>query len=562
VRPTDHDVRNHRAGGSSTWIGLAIVLAGVLTWLVHGITIGYGFHYDDYHFVHPYSRTDVLAAFHGPWDPAGIETGYFRPLTICLYAARFAAFGLNARANHVAGLALFAVAAALFGVFAGRISGSRAAGLLAIVVFVVHPGMPYSATAWITNQMHVAELAVVLAALLWWFSIRASPARWWVPLLVFQAAAFLIKEDGVMLIPVVVALHLLRKYLVERELPHVPWRFVVASVLLGGVMLLLRSRALEGTPTHHLPSLDFAWRNWTRGFSSAYRLLPARRPWQAPASWFVTLAPIAAALLWTRISQPVRFTLIAGLALGVLFLLPFAFIIKAEQLHLIAAGAALLLTGAVRGLFDACKGWRPPRAAVAAVAVAGVAAMTAVTRDITRDFEPYGPIVLNTDRMVEGWAAVPAELREFLALKRSAGAQSRPDPDPSRTVPLVAFGLYGRERSPDGRSLRWMSGPASDIYVRRGTRLLSFALRHEIGAFGEPARAWVEADGRTVVETVLNDGAWHQIDLTLRQREWVGFSNMHHVRIRIDHAWVPALVIRGSGDQRTLGLQVGEFQTR
>ena len=92
MRPTDHDVRNHRAGGSSTWIGLAIVLAGVLTWLVHGITIGYGFHYDDYHFVHPYSRTDVLAAFHGPWDPAGIETGYFRPLTICLYAARFAAF--------------------------------------------------------------------------------------------------------------------------------------------------------------------------------------------------------------------------------------------------------------------------------------------------------------------------------------------------------------------------------------------------------------------------------------------------------------------------------------
>src|SRR5205814_3428634 len=133
----------------------------LLTALVYAPTVGYGFYYDDYHFVRPYTGREIAHAFHGPWDPAAIETAYYRPLTICLYAARFALLGVNAHAYHLTSLALFALAAALFAVFTTRASGSRVAGALGAAAFIVHPGMPYAAVAWVTNQMHLAELVVV-----------------------------------------------------------------------------------------------------------------------------------------------------------------------------------------------------------------------------------------------------------------------------------------------------------------------------------------------------------------------------------------------------------------
>src|SRR5262249_23651639 len=201
---------------------LALAVSAVLTFVLYAPTLGYGFYYDDYHFVRPYTTQEVLRAFHGPWDASGIETAYYRPLTICLYAERFAVLGLNARAYHAASLSLFVVAATLFAVFVAEISGTALAGLIAATAFVVHPGMPYSAVAWITNQMHLAELIVVLAALIWWFQVRSRGPWWWIPLVAFQAAAFMIKEDGIMLIPTIVALHILRKYIAERDLPHVP----------------------------------------------------------------------------------------------------------------------------------------------------------------------------------------------------------------------------------------------------------------------------------------------------------------------------------------------------
>jgi hypothetical protein len=188
--------------------------------------------------------------------------------------------------------------------------------------------------------------------------------------------------------------------------------------------------------------------------------------------------------------------------------------------------------------------------------------MAAVARNISADFDPFSPVVLRADRIVEEWAAVPTEIREYLAGKRTAELDSRPDPDPSRALPFVAFGVHGRERSPDGHVLQWMSGPRSDVFVREGTRLVTFSARHERGAFAEPAHVQIEADGQTVAGTIVDDGQWHRFDIALRQHVWTGLSAMHHIRISLDHAWVPAKVIPGSGDFRTLGLQLGAIETR
>jgi hypothetical protein len=559
-------VRVARGSSSSSgefWLLLSLsCVSVVLTLAIYAPTLHYGLYYDDYHFVRPYAAAEIAQTFHDRWDPSGIETAYYRPLTICLYAARFAVLGLNATAAHAMSLGMFAVAAILFGMFVARISASRAAGIIAAAVFIVHPGMPYSAVTWITNQMHLAAMIVMFAAFLWWFAVRRRGAGWWMLLLVFQAAAFLIKEDGIMLLPAIALLHVVRKLITERDLPNIPPAFAAAAVLVLGSLLLVRASALHGVPSPRLPSLDQAWTNWVRGLST-FRLLPAKRPWQAEASWFVTLVPLLALLSWRRLTPGLRGALVSAPLAGLLFDLPFAFIVKAEQLHLVSAAAAMLTAAAIAGLLHVLRPWRILQAGWVIAAALGLVAMGAVARDISRDFEPYGRSTLRTDRIVQEWAAVPVEVRDYLARKAAADPTARPDSDPSRALPLVAFGLHGAERSPDGRLLRWMAAAASDVFVRHGTRLVTFAVRHEIGAFREPAHVRIEADGRTVSDVTLSDDRWAEVNVPLRQRAWTGAaSGMHHIRIRLDHAWIPSQAIPGSTDTRTLGLQVGDFQLR
>jgi hypothetical protein len=548
----------------SRWsaIALSVAIATLLTALLYGPTLRYGFYYDDYHFVRPYPAHEVRAAFHGPWDASGIETPYYRPLTICVYAARFAVLGLNAPAYHVLSLMLFVAAAALFAVLAMQTTGTRLAAVVGAAVFVVHPGMPYSAVAWVTNQMHLTELVVVLAALVWWFHARRAAALWWMPLLLLQAAAFLLKEDGVMLIPAVVVLHTLRRYVAERDLPHVPVAFLAAAAVLVGALFAVRGAALHGVPSHRVPSFDQAWTNWMRALDGVFRLQPAKRPWQPEAGWFVTILPLMALVSWRRMTHGVRFALAAGLALGALFTLPFAFIVKAEQLHLVAAGAALLLTAAATGVIRALSSRRVVAATAAAAVAGGLAAMAIVARDISRDFEPFGSIALHTDAIVREWAAVPAELREYLASKTQPGAAAEVDTNPAAALTTVAFGLHGRETSPDGVPLRWMAGSSADIFVKRGVRLVTIPFRHEMGAFQEAAHVRVDADGQVVSDQIVTDGRWRQVDVPLRQRASTGLSRMHRIRVHLDHAWIPANVIPGSSDRRTLGLQIGAIAVR
>ena len=537
-------------------------LAVVLTAAQYGVTVRYGFHYDDYHFVRPYATHEVLNAFHAAWDSSGIETPYFRPLTICLYASRFAWLGLNSEGYHLLSLAMFAVSAALFGLLAANLTDTFVAGLVAVAVFVVHPGMPYSAVAWITNQMHLAQLLVVITALLWWFAVRRRSMRWWIPLLLFQVIAFMIKEDGVMLIPLIVCLHTLRKVLTEPDMPHVPRLFLGSAAALLATLFVLRSSALQGVPPHRVPGVDQAWANLTRGLTGAFRLLPAKRPLQPAASWFVTLLPVAALISWRRLTPGVRFGLLAGVTFGVLFVLPFVFIVKAEQLHLVTAGACLLIAASAAGVIQACARLRLAQLCAAAIVVAGLAAMGSVARNITRDFEPFGSIVLRTDRIVEGWAAVPVELRDYLGAKAAPGAGDSLDANPARALDVVAFGLHGRETSPDGTPLRWMSGPIADIFIARDKRLVTIPLRHEVGAFREPAHVSIFADGRLVTEIDLADGAWHLTSVNLKPRDASRAGRMHRLRLQLAHAWIPAQLIPGSADTRTLGLQVGVLDAR
>jgi hypothetical protein len=541
------------------------VLASVVVWLVHRDTLQYGFDYDDYHFLRPYTTSEVLATFTGPWDLTGIEVKFYRPLTIVLYATRFELFGLNSAAHHGMSLALFALVASLSGWLVYRFTLRPIAAAAAAVLVACHPAMPYSLVAWITNQMHLAQTLVVLCALLWWHAVRGRPLIWWVPLLGFATAAFMIKEDGLMLLPVIVTLHAMTRRVAEPDLRPVPWTFLGLAGLLLLALLVLRANALGELGGYGRPTMHAAWVNYSRGLTGVFRLVPADRPWQPVASWFATLLPIAALVGWRALSRGARATLLAGVVIGVLFNLPFVFVTKPEQVYLVGLGAAITLAGASVGLLDVAlrtPAWQPGALAVAVVFAAGLASFVAVARDITRDFEPFGPIVLSHDDIVRTWGPVPPELREYLALKREPGAADRVSPNPLDELSHVTFGVYGRETSPAGVGYMWMSGPRAEIHVRASARSVTIPLRHPIEAFREPTRARIEADGRLADDLALNTPEWRMATIPLLPADVPKVSRMHRIRVTIDHAWRPSEVIPGSTDERVLALQIGEVSVR
>lgn len=536
-----------------------MVIAALGTFLLYAHTLEYGFDYDDYAFTRPFPSAEVRAAFAGPWDPTGIQVPFYRPLTITFYAARFELFGLNSRAHHALSLAMFALAAALCGAFAWGAARRALAAVLATLFFVVHPAMPYSQAVWPTNQMHLLQSIVVLSALVWWNAARARPAVWWLPLLVLGAAAFLIKEDGAMLLPAIVTLHWLRRRIADPALPRVPRAFLAAAIVVLVALVVLRFQALEGIGGYSAPSVERGIRNYLAGLNGVYRLVPADRPWQPAASWFATLLPLAALVCWRRVSRDARFLILAGAALSLLFNLPFVMVTKGEQLHIVALGAAAAIAGSALALMTSFRSRLTVGAMVLMVGV-GAGAMAAVARHISTDFEPYGPIVLAHDRIVEGWAAVPHELREYLARKRESGM--RPPANPVEALEFVLFGVHGPEIDPAGLRVRWMSAPRSELVLTTRARELVVPLRHQAGAFREPAFLEIVANDRRVDTLEFRDRAWRMSRIPLRAADAPRFWRAHRVVLTLPRAWVPARIIPGSNDTRTLGLQIGDVSFR
>jgi hypothetical protein len=91
--------------------------------------------------------------------------------------------------------------AVLVGLFVWRETESRRAAMLAAGIYGVHPALAYSQAVWLTNQMHLLASLVVLLALLAWQRARTRSARAWWPLAVLQLVGFGVKEDLVMLAP-------------------------------------------------------------------------------------------------------------------------------------------------------------------------------------------------------------------------------------------------------------------------------------------------------------------------------------------------------------------------
>jgi hypothetical protein len=520
--------------------------------LLYGGTIDYPLSYDDYHQVRPYTADELARTFLGNWDPSGIESRFYRPLTTTFYAARFEALGVNERAYRVVSITLFALAGALLGWCVYAMTRNAVSAVFASALFAVHPSMTYALVGWAANQMHLLAVFLVLFGVLWWLHVKDRSASWWSPLLVIQGLVFLVKEDGIMFAPLIVALHGAHRRARTGRWAFAPWGFLVPAVMLFCLMPIGRYAALGELGGYGLPRGGKMLANLAAGPAGVLLQVPASRAGQLTLRWLsigaVVLGSLAAK--GTRDRQVVPLAA-AGLAVVGLFDAPLALAVKAEQLHFIATGSVLLITAGFTALYRASH--RPPwRAVVVGAALVTLASSALVARSISRDFAPCAPRTLATNAIVRDWAAVPFEIRQELPTRPDA-CMNQP-----RTrmmdLPLIAFGAQGWEQ--DGLdAFRWTSrravllvSPAREqVLLRarlRNPHVSSTVLRVRAGG----------AQWRSVPVT----GAWTDLVVTRGTSKGHALDGMWRVELDTQDTWGPATVGPHSADRRMLGVQLGE----
>lgn len=539
------------------FVAVLVLFSAGLTLLLFHHTIAYGHDYDDYYFIRPWTLAQIADTFRGSWDESGIFVPFYRPLTIVWYALRFELFGIDSAALHRVSLALFAFVAVLVGLFILRACSSRLVAAFGVLAFITHPAMPHAQVIWTTNQMHLLASLIVLSALLWAQFVARRTLAWWLPLLPLAAAAFMVKEDCIMLLPVIVVLHPLRRWMVDATVPPMPRTFVALAALLVVGLVFFRQELLGGLGGYGRPGLEQAWHNYSTGLERVFWIVPVRRPWQWTASWFATLLPVGAVLVSPWASRGARFLVVAGFAVALLFNAPFVLVTKSEQMHLVALGAALVMGGSAAALVQAAR-HRALQVLVALALVGGFAACASLSRHISTDLAPFGPIVRSHDEIVLGWGMVPDELREYIQRKRLPGAEQTLSPNPKDELRLIGFGFHNYEPGANGTRQRWMAGATARIHIDPAVNSVVIPVRHERGAFAEPTTVTIRLNGRVVDSMMLDDGVWRYSTVVLRGQPVPWLTGMHKILVEIPHPWVPSQIVPGSGDGRTLGLQIGE----
>lgn len=356
-----------------------LAMIGVL----YGRSLFFGLDWDDYHFVRDYSLLEVARSFIGPWDMTGIEAPYYRPLAVKLFALRAWLLGDHPMALHALSLTLAGVVVWLFGRWLRALGLSPASVLVGSLVVVAHPVMVPSAYVWITNQMHLLQLALWLAALV---IATERPDRWPVVLLL-QALALLVKEDSIALPLVIGIIWLSRQTQIVNG-------WIIGTIVTTGVYLAVRSFAVGGIPMELWPKnlirlpyamIDVAGHAWQLAIFGACAVLVVQVARHVTRLW-APMAIGAAVILPHLLSQPgpTRWHLIV-LAFAMLI----AVIVDLSRSRLSWAAACVLLPALT------LDGWRA-----------------------TNQFEECSASVREHDRNVLGWGEkVPEEIRRKLASK-------------------------------------------------------------------------------------------------------------------------------------------------
>lgn len=527
-------------------VTLLAALLAALTLFQYWPSLSFGFNYDDYHFVRPYTADEVVKSFHGNWDESGIERRFYRPMTVALFAARFALFRFDEASYHLASVLALILCGAVMMAFAYRVTNTLIVPLWFAAVWAMHPNLPLSMGAWITNQMHLFQALVFVSALSWWYFVRRRPAAWWTPLLALGVLAFLIKEDGVLLLPVIAATHELYRRLVDRQTPAMPARVLIAVPLLIAALVGWRYYVLGGWGGARTPpqNLDAVWANLAKGPAQVLFLRPALHPLAKIQAWTAAvILPLGALAAFLRY-RSIAFLWCFGILVVTLFDLPFALLTKREQFYLISIGAIMALSASLAALTLVARPWFRP--IIVAAGLVLVSAMHVSSRGAIDLFAPRNPATLATDAIVEEWAAVPSEVRTWIKAKREGRAVTQLSAD----LPTIVFGAYSPERDRAGREFRWTTDRVR-VFCHPRVSTLKVVLRPlMIEQPRRPFTVTVMLEGRTVETLLLEDEQERGLSVTIPTRTFAA-ARMQAVDIIVDHTWAP-----GTQDTRRLGIML------
>jgi hypothetical protein len=263
---------------------------------------------------------------------------------------------------------------------------------------------------------------------------------------------------------------------------------------------------------------------------------------QTYEGWFLLVALAIGGWFAFRRHRRTAYLMSVGVLMALLFNLPFALVTKSEQYHFIGAGSVFALTAAVDALTrrtSVALRW------VAAVcAVVAIVMMSKTSRDLAAFYAPHTELTLSRDDIVRTWAAVPDEIKQWLADKRI----NRASGDLALELPYAIFGAGAKERGADGRMFRWTAEHTS-ILINQSLRRADLSMRAMF--FERPRRPFIvtiRVEGYQIGSITLADDVEQNVTIPL-PRDTSNPRRMHLVEVFVDHTWTP-----GPSDPRRLGI--------
>ncbi len=284
----------------------------MLTLLVYARSLSLGFVYDDH------SMVDSPALLRWKDVPAVFSqdlilnhaSNFYRPLVVLWVDLVHRLAGTNSIAWHFSGILLHLLCVVLFFRLACRLLDDRGFAMLAAAVFALHP-THVEAVTWVSDAADPLIAALLLLsglALLRWLQ-SASPA-WWVASWLLATASCFVKETGVVMPALLLAL----AFAVESKVSRPAILLTGFSLLFSScTFLVLRSQILHGfahplsTAGDHEMALTVPAALW---FYLSHLLLPIKlglfyplafvSDWRSSAFFvpFLLLASVLAALGW------------------------------------------------------------------------------------------------------------------------------------------------------------------------------------------------------------------------------------------------------------------------
>ncbi len=235
-----------------------VVLIGLARFSLH-----VPFFEDDLHLVRLYSPDELQSVWQGPWDPDGLETRGFRPLTTWFNHLRASLFGDSVGAHRLLLLALFAVYLSMAAALARRMFNTAwAIGLLGGLLTALHVSSVFH-YAWIADGIHLLQGIFILCAIL--FALRAvatGRTRWLFVSLLCIALAMLTREDSVVVYPLTaffVAVDLIRNRRWRTRRPVSLALYAAGGIGLFAVYWGWRVAVVPNATALQLSLGDWAW---------------------------------------------------------------------------------------------------------------------------------------------------------------------------------------------------------------------------------------------------------------------------------------------------------------